>query len=311
VVSVGSKKVIVRALSEAGKASISKLCEVLSLQRSTFYQVSQRSEENVAEERRIVELSESKPRYGYRRVTSVLNRSESEPVNVKRVQAVRRKHGLQVRKKQRKMKRAQTNEQTRLRATHPNQVWSWDFVQDQTVNGGSFRCLSVIDEYTRQCHSLTPRRSYRATNVIETLEQLVAIHGAPEYIRSDNGPEFIAYAIQDWMKERGIKSHYIKPGSPWEQAYVESFHDKFRDEFLNRELFFSLREAEMLIEGWRNEYNQLRPPSSLGYQTPDEFAACTPASAPVYDLRSSLSATKSDRQSPNNQPNRLQLNTLL
>ena len=134
--------------------------------------------------------------------------------------------------------------------------------------------LSVLDEHTRQCHGLEPRHSYRAKDVITALERLISRHGAPKYIRSDNGPEFIAYAIKDWMKERGIKTHYITPGSPWEQPFVESFHDKLRDEFLNREIFYSLREAEVMVEDWRERYNSERIHSSLNYLTPDEFASC-------------------------------------
>jgi len=295
---VSSKKTVIRTLSEGGRASVSKLCEVMRLERSTFYLLSQRSVQSIDIERQIVELSEQKPRYGYRMVTAVLNRGEGTLVNRKRVQAVRRKYGLQVKKRQRKTRRNHENEEKRLRATKPNEVWSWDFVYDQTVNGGSFRILSVIDEYTRQCHSLRPRRSYRAQNVIEVLEELIAEHGAPQYIRSDNGPEFIAHLIQEWMEERHIKTHYIKPGSPWEQAYVESFHDKLRDNFLNRELFYTLREAEILLEGWRQEYNDLRPHSSLGYKTPSEFALALGDSASGYALRSVSSAKNTPTTNP-------------
>jgi transposase InsO family protein len=144
-------------------------------------------------------------------------------INVKRVQRVRRRHGLQVRKKQRKMKRIEPNLIKRLRASRPNEVWSWDFVYDQTANGQSMRILSVVDEYTRQCLSLRPRRSYRATDVIEVLEELILKYGSPVYIRSDNGPEFIATALQDHLAKQGINTHYIKPGSPWEQPYVRAF----------------------------------------------------------------------------------------
>ena len=148
--------------------------------------------------------------------------------------------------------------------------------------------LSVMDEYTRECHSLRPRRSYRADDVIEALEELIDQHGAPRLIRSDNGPEFMTYRIKDWLKCQGIKSHHIKPGAPWKQCYIAIFHDKLRDEFLNREIFHSLAEAKILLEGWRKEYTEERIHSSLGYQTPKEFAAfgnppfratpCTPAS---------------------------------
>lgn len=272
-VSVKAKKHIIRVFTEQGKACVSSMCRALDLNRSSFYATSQRSTQSIELENSILRKSDDHPRYGYRRVTALIRRDGHE-VNPKRVQAVRRKYGLQVRKKQRKTRRVNENEVKRLRARKPNEVWSWDFVHDQTAHGGSFRMLSVLDEHTRQCHGLEPRHSYRAKDVINKLDELIAIHGAPKYIRSDNGPEFIAYAIQDWMKARGIKTHYIKPGSPWEQPFVESFHDKLRDEFLNREIFYSLREAQVMVEDWRESYNSERVHSSLGYQTPNEFAAC-------------------------------------
>ena len=239
--------------------------------RSSFYATCKRSEESLGIELRVLELSRDNPRYGYRRITALLWR-EGHQVNAKRVQAIRNRHGLQVRKKQRRTRRVRENELKRLSASFRKEVWSWDFVHDQTDWGSNFRILSVLDEYSKECHSLRPRRSYRAENVIEVLEELIEEHGAPQFIRSDNGPEFIAYAIQDWLKKRGIKTHYITPGSPWEQCYIESFHDKLRDEFLNREIFYSLEEARVLLEGWRKEYNEVRIHSSLGYLTPVEFA---------------------------------------
>lgn len=247
------------------------MCRLLDLPRSSFYSLSKASPAKRKLEREIVELSEEKPRYGYRRVAALLRRAGKQ-INVKRVQRVRSRHGLQVRKRQRKTRRIEPNSIKRLRASKPNEVWSWDFVCDQTANGQSLRILSVVDEYTRQCICIRPRRSYRATDVIEVLEELIIEHGSPVYLRSDNGPEFIAYALQDHLKKQGINTHYIKPGSPWEQPYVESFHDKLRDELLNREIFYSLEEARIILEGWRYQYNAERPHSSLKYQTPDEYA---------------------------------------
>jgi len=275
VVSVKAKKEVAHTFTEAGKASICLMCRLLELPRSSFYAQSKVSPTKRILENEIVRLSEDKPRYGYRRVAALMKRS-GKRINVKRVQRVRRRHGLQVRKKQRKMKRMEPNLIKRLRASRPNEVWSWDFVYDQTANGQSMRILSVVDEYTRQCLSLRPRRSYRATDVIEVLEELILKHGSPVYIRSDNGPEFIATALQDHLLKQGINTHYIKPGSPWEQPYVESFHDKLRDELLNREIFYSLEEAKIILRTWTKEYNAERPHSSLGYQTPNEYAkACT------------------------------------
>jgi len=174
-----------------------------------------------------------------------------------------------------------------------NAVWSWDFVHDQTEGGGNFRILTLLDEYTRRCLAVHVGRSIRAVDVITVVEAAFARYGKPQHLRSDNGPEpersgdsllqaarranevrqFIAYAVQDWLEDNQVKTMYIKPGSPWENGHIESFHDKLRDECLNRELFGSLREAQVVIEGWRCEYNQSRPHSSLGYQTPDEYAS--------------------------------------
>lgn len=260
-----------KTFTEAGRASVSFMCRLLGLNRSSFYGLPAASAGNREVEHRILSLSEQKPRYGYRRISALLRR-EGHAVNPKRVQRVRSRHGLQVRKKQRKSGRPDAGDARRLRAGGPGEVWSWDFVHDQTANGQSLRILSVLDEYTRQCHGISPRRSYRAVDVIGALDLLIHEHGAPAFIRSDNGPEFIAHAIRDHLREQGIRTHYITPGQPWEQPYVESFHDKLRDELLNREIFHSLFEAEVILEDWRNEYNSERPHSSLRYLTPDEYA---------------------------------------
>jgi transposase InsO family protein len=219
-----------------------------------------------------VQLSEKHPRYGYRRITVLLRRS-GLTINAKRVQRLRRVAGMQVRRRQRKMRRIGPQQSERLRATKARQVWSWDFVEDQTENGTRFRILTLLDEHTRQCLALHAGWSIRAVDAITVLEAAMARYGVPQHLRSDNGPEFIAYAIQDWLREKQIKTLYIKPGSPWENPYIESFHDKLRDECLNRELFGTLAEARVILESWRVEYNEHRPHSSLGQQTPEEFAA--------------------------------------
>ena len=247
-------------------------CRALGLARSSFYLASQVSLESQTMQREIKALSQKHPRYGYRRITALLRR-EGHEVNAKRVQRVRRMEGLQVSKKQRRMRRVGESTAGRQRATHRGHVWSWDFVEDQTERGSRFRVLTLLDEYTRECLAVHVDWSIRAVDVITIVEAAMQRFGVPEHLRSDNGPEFIAYAIQDWLRERGVKTIYITPGSPWENAYIESFHDKLRDECLNRELFGSLLEAQVIIEQWRLEYNGLRPHSSLGYRTPDEFAA--------------------------------------
>ncbi len=261
---------------EAGLGRVTQACRAMSLNRTTFYKASKESARSRELREKIIDLSEEQPRYGYRRVTALIRRS-GEQINGKRVQRVRRSEGLQVRKRQRRTRRLDANCSERRRATRVNEVWSWDFVHDMTEQGSRFRILSLIDEYSRRCLMLRPGWSMRSQDVICLLEEAIAIHGEPAHIRSDNGPEFISYAIQDWLGENDIETLYIKPGAPWEQAYIESFHDKLRDECMNRELFGSLREAVVILGEWQQEYNERRPHSALGYQTPSEFTRrCNP-----------------------------------
>jgi transposase InsO family protein len=259
-------------IAEENIGSTAQACRALGLARSSFYLASSVSAESWTLRQQITTLSQKHPRYGYRRITALLRR-EGQEVNGKRVQRVRRMEGLQVSKKQRRMRRVGESTAQRQRALHRGHVWSWDFVEDQTEHGTRFRVLTLLDEYTRECLAVHVAWSIRAVDVITVVESAMERFGVPTHLRSDNGPEFIAYAIQDWLKDKGVKTIYITPGSPWENAYIESFHDKLRDECLNRELFGSLLEARIIIEQWRVEYNGLRPHSALGYQTPDEFAA--------------------------------------
>lgn len=270
-VSSSSRRRAVKMIVEEGLGCTAQACRALGLRRSSYYRMSRRDASGVALERRIVELSEKHPRYGYRRVTALLRR-DGEQINAKRVQRVRRAEGLQVRERQKRMRRVGESSAERQRAERVNAVWSWDFVEDQTENGTRFRILTLIDEYSRRCLAMHVAWSIRAVDVITVVEAAMQGYGKPERIRSDNGPEFIAYAIGDWLEAGQIGTIYITPGSPWEQAYIESFHDKLRDECLNRELFGSLREAQVILEQWRLEYNEERPHSSLGYQTPMEYA---------------------------------------
>ena len=158
-------------------------------------------------------------------------------------------------------------------ALHPNHVWTYDFIFDTTSDSRTLKFLTLVDEFTRECLAIKVARRLPAQAVIEVLRWVFAERGVPEYLRSDNGPEFIAKAIQGWLKERQVKTQYIKPGSPWQNAYGESFNGKFRDECLNMEVFYSVLEAETIVETWRQSYNHERPHSSLAYQTPAEFAA--------------------------------------
>lgn len=220
--------------------------------------------------RDITALATRYGRYGYRRITAMLNNNLSWRVNHKRVERIWRKEGLKVPQKQPKRERLWLNDGSciRLRPEHKNHVWSYDFVIEHTSNGRAFKILNIIDEYTRVSVGIKVERKIRARDVIDKLYNLFIFRGIPEHIRSDNGPEFTARAVRKWLKELGVRTLFIEKGSPWENGYIESFNGKMRDELLKREVFTTLTEAQVLIEGWRREYNQVRPHSSLGYQPP-------------------------------------------
>jgi putative transposase len=217
----------------------------------------------------IIELAIQYGRYGYRMVTAML-RNEGWLVNHKRVERIWRQEGLKVPSKQPKRARLWLNDGScvRLRAERKDHVWSYDFVQDRTADGRPFRILTLIDEYTRECLSLTVARKLNSQNVLDELSTLFLTRGIPEHVRSDNGPEFTAKAVREWLELVGVKTLFIEPGSPWENGYVESFNGKLRNELLNGEIFTTLFEAKVLIEEWRKEYNHVRPHSALGYRPP-------------------------------------------
>lgn len=177
---------------------------------------------------------------------------------------------MKVPKKQPKRGRLWFNDGScaRLRPLHRNHVWSYDFVATRTRDGRAVRMLNIIDEYTRECLDISVGRRISAADVIERLAELFLMRGIPEHIRSDNGPEFTAKAVREWLVRLGVRTLFIEPGSPWENGYVESFNGKLRDELLNGEIFDTLLEARVLIGNWRNEYNRFRPHSSLGYRPP-------------------------------------------
>ena len=218
---------------------------------------------------RIVKLACQYGRYGYRRITGLL-RHEGWTVNHKRVERIWRREGLRVPQKQPKRRRLWFNDDSliRLRPERKNHVWSYDFVFDRTSDGRSLKMLNIIDEYTRECLAIKVGRQLRSQDVLECLGELFIRLGVPDHIRSDNGAEFTAHAIRRWLKRLGIKTLYIEPGSPWENGYIESFNGKLRDELLNGEVLDTLLEARVLTERWRQEYNQVRPHSSLGYRPP-------------------------------------------
>lgn len=272
---------------DALEVSERRACEVIGQPRSTQRYVPKAPDRDRPLVKRMRELVRAHPRYGYRRVTALL-RSDGWKVNRKRVYRLWRAEGWKVSKRQRKKRRLGTsaNGIVRHRAAHKNHVWCYDFVKDQTTDGRPLKFLPIEDEYTRECLALEVDRSITAKDVIDTLAYLVELRGAPKYIRSDNGPEFIAQAIRDWLKAAGVETLYIAPGSPWENAYSESFNSRLRDELLNRELFTSLAEARVVSEDYRLEYNHRRPHSALGYQAPAAFAsACGGAGcAPLGSL---------------------------
>jgi transposase InsO family protein len=229
----------------------------------------------------IVALALQYGRYGYRRITAMLRRS-GWMVNRKRVARIWRREGLKVPQKQPKKGRLWLNDGScvRLRPERPNHVWSYDFVEDKTHDKRKVRMLNVIDEFTRECLAIRVSRRLNATDVVDVLSDLFILRGVPGHIRSDNGPEFIAKSVREWIVAVGAKTAYIEPGSPWENGYCESFNAKLRDELLNGEIFYSLKEAQVIIESWRQHYNAIRPHSSLAYRPPAPEALVWPAAQP-------------------------------
>lgn len=220
------------------------------------------------------QLAQENPAYGYRFIWALL-RAEGLQVNRKRVHRLWKQAGLKVVRAERKRERAGTGENgCSVRcAEHPNHVWTYDFVHDETSDGRKLKFLVVIDEFTRLCLRIEVGRSMTAKTVVRVLAELVQIHGEPGAIRSDNGSEFTAGAVKEWLAAAGIETLYIEPGSPWENGYCESFNSRFRAELLDRELFRTLIEAQVLTEEHRLKHNHRRPHSSLGYMTPAAFAA--------------------------------------
>lgn len=208
-------------------------------------------------------------RYGYRRITALL-RQDGWRVNHKRVERIWRREGLKVPKKQPKRGRLWLNDGSciRKRPEYKNHVWAYDFVMDRTHDGKRFRMLTIIDEYTRECLAIKVDRKLNSNHVVDALVDLFILRGVPDYIRSDNGPEFTAEFVRKWLKRLKVNTLFIEPGSPWENGYNESFNGKLRDELLNGEIFYTLKEAQVLIEQWRKHYNTVRPHSSLNYQPP-------------------------------------------
>jgi transposase InsO family protein len=246
-----------------------RVCVALGQHRSTQRKTPRGRDDEEALTADIIELARQYGRYGYRKITALL-RDAGWVVNAKRVERIWRREGLKVPAKQPKRGRLWLNDGSciRLRPEHRDHVWSYDFVEDRTHDGRKFRTLNVVDEFTRECLAIRVARKLNSTDVIDVLSDLFILRGVPGHIRSDNGSEFIAQAVQDWIKAVGAKTAYIAPGSPWENGYVESFNARLRDELLDGEIFYSLREAQVIIESWRRHYNTVRPHGSIGYRPP-------------------------------------------
>ncbi len=251
-----------RRLLAEFKASERHVCELMAVPRSSGRYRSRRNDSQIQE--RLRELAREHPRFGYRRLHLYLHREMG--VNHKKVQRVYRELGLTVKRTRRKHLRRAL--QPRPILTAPNQEWALDFASDVTAGGQRFRVLGVIDRFPRKCLALEVATSFPSRRVTRVLERAIAAYGKPQSIRSDNGPEFVARELRKWLADAGAKTLYIEPGSPWENGYCESFNSKMRDEFLNGEHFYSLKEARVLAERWRVYFNTERPHSSLGYRPP-------------------------------------------
>lgn len=246
-----------------------KACGVISLHRSSYrYCGKRQSVDDTHIE--IVRLSQQYPYWGYRKIYDLLDRTRF-PAGREGVRLTRRREGLQVVAKRRKRRVLGLSTQWVHRATRPNHVWCYDFVHDQTIDGRSLRCLTIVDEFTRENLATPCGRSMTAPDVIRALEKLIKLHGRPKCIRSDNGPEFIAQQLKDWLKKEAIGTHYIDPGSPWQNGYAESFNSIFRATCLDRWAFESVFEARAVIAQWRDEYNNIRPHGSLSGRSPAQF----------------------------------------
>lgn len=261
------------------KLSQRRACRTLEQPRTTQRYKPKNPDKDKALVAAMKRLAGEHLRWGYRLITGKL-RQDGWYVNKKRVQRIWRKEGLQVpyRRHIKKSRGSSENGCSVKKAEYINHVWTYDFIDDRTEDGRILKFLTVLDEWTRESPVIEVGRSIKAKDVISVLEYLFMVRGVPGYIRSDNGPEFIADAIKNWLEEKKVGTLYIEPGSPWENGYIESFNGRFRDEFLNRELFYSVKEARVLAQSWRMDYNHHRPHSSLRYMTPAAFAAtCIPS----------------------------------
>lgn len=262
-----------------------RACKALSVSRSVQRYHKKKPDDEEALRSDIIRLAMHYGRYGYRRITALL-KAEGWRINHKRVERIWREEGLKVPSRQKKRGRLYLNDGSciRLRPCWKNHVWSYDFVADCLADGRKIRMLTVIDEYSRECLCIRVKRQLNSDDVLEVLSNLFITHGLPDHIRSDNGSEFTAKILKDWLGQLKVKTAYIEPGSPWENGYNESFNGRLRDELLNGELFYTVTEAQVMIEQWRQHYNHIRPHSSLGYRppAPKVIVRSEPYSAPLH-----------------------------
>ena len=272
------RRLAVEQACELYKISERRACRVLGQSRTSQRYGPKVAGDEVALTDRIIDLASMYGRYGYRRITALL-RNEGWRVNHKRVWRIWRQAGLKVPQRQPKRGRLWLNDGScvRLRPEHKNHVWTYDFVFDRTHNGCPLKMLTVVDEYSRESLAIEVARRLTSKDVTRVMARLMLKHGVPAHIRSDNGPEFVAKVLREWLHRLDVEALFIEPGSPWENGYIESFNGKLRDELLNGEIFYTLQEARVLIEMWRRHYNQVRPHSSLGYRPPAPEAAPGPS----------------------------------
>jgi len=253
------------------KLSQRSACGWVALARSSFhYRPRPRPYEDWLRQK-LRELAQQHPSYGYRLQCSLLRRM-GEAVNGKRMHRLWKREGLQLPRRRKRKRAVGPQGDVRQKPAFVHHVWSYDFLFDGLVGGRPLKVFAVLEEFTRQCLALVADRSIRSQAVVATLQRLVKLHGAPCHLRSDNGPEFVACRVREWLEDQGVQTIFITPGSPWENPYIESFFDKLRGGCLNREYFYSVTEANVILQRWRKHYNEFRPHSSLGYQTPAEVA---------------------------------------
>ena len=271
----------VRVAREEGQLSERRACGLIGMSRGSWrYRKKERDE--VALRKRLLELAVERPRFGYRRLHRMLRR-EKWTVNHKRVYRLYREEGLAMRRRKRKRFRAEARVPL-MPPTRANQMWTMDFTRDSLASGRKFRTLNLMDGYTREALCIEVDTSLPGVRVVQILERVAQERGVPEAIQVDNGPEFISRAVDQWAYANGVALHFIDPGKPVQNAFIESFNGRFRDECLNQSWHTTLQDARRSIEAWRMDYNTVRPHSSLGYLTPEEYAseaAARPASPPT------------------------------